>query len=74
MVTDFNYIQVVPSDTWTVTHNLNAFGVVTDAIVDNGGSLEKVFPSEVIETSANVVTILFSVPLAGRVRIIAATQ
>lgn len=55
------YEQVIPSDTWTVTHNLNKFPSVT--VVDSAGSW---VIGAVAYVDLNTVRITFSSSFSGR--------
>jgi hypoxanthine-guanine phosphoribosyltransferase len=50
--------QLTPSTTWAINHNLGEDVVIVDAIVDIGGTLQKMFPIkvEMIDTNNTVVT------------------
>jgi len=58
------------STTWTITHNLDTINVTWAAYDSNDDAL---IPDEVEVTSANVVTMRFSVARAGRAVIVAET-
>lgn len=51
---------------------MDALGIVSDVIINNGGGLEKIIPSTVVETSTNVLTITFTLSQTSHARLIAA--
>jgi hypothetical protein len=65
----FRHTQAVPSDNWTVTHNLNVpspFIVHHSFFVDIGGGVIKpILPQDVTYSSANQFQVTFSTPYAG---------
>jgi len=66
----FNHEQSAAMTTWTVTHSLGTQDVAVDAVVDNGGSLEKAIPLTQVATSANVVTLTWSAAQSGWARVV----
>lgn len=67
----YRHIQVVPSDTWVIAHNLNVpapFIVHTSVFEDlGGGDFKPLVPSDFFFDSANQLTITFSSPRIGQV-------
>lgn len=60
----------VPATTWTITHNLGTTDVSVDAIILNGGNLEKSVPLTQVATSINVVTLTWSAAQEGKARVV----
>lgn len=58
--TFFNYTQLTPAATWTITHNLGRFPAVT--VVDSAGS---VVEGEIDYVSDSQVVLTFSAPFSG---------
>ncbi len=58
---EYTYNQVVPSNVWTINHNLNKYPVVV--VVDSGNN---VFVGDVSYTDANDLTITFSSVFGGK--------
>jgi len=57
----YEFSQGVPSDTWVISHMLGRYPSVT--VVDSSGS---VVEGEIVYDSSNQLTLLFSVPFAGK--------
>jgi hypothetical protein len=67
----FNYTQSTPSTSWVITHNLNIEnGPAVDVSVNYNGSLQKIIPSSIVATSADVVTITFTTAYSGVARLV----
>ena len=66
----FPYIhtQSVPSDTWTIDHNLGRYPV-SDVNVEIGGVLQKIMPQSVVYTDENQVVISFTNEFIGIARL-----
>lgn len=67
---EYNHNQTSSSASWVITHNLNSDSVVVDAIVNEGGNLEKILPQDINVDSVNQITITFSAARSGRARIV----
>ena len=67
---EYNFTQAVAATTWTITHNMDAAGIMIDVIIDNGGTLEKAIPLTTVETDDNTVTITFPTVQSGFARLI----
>jgi hypothetical protein len=56
------FVALSPLDTWVIPHNLHS-STVALAMKEDG---TVVFPTKVIETSRDITTLTFSVPIIGR--------
>ena len=70
MSLSYSHTQSSGSNTWTINHNLNCDSVVVDVYISEGGSMVKVLPLDVQETSSNTITILFTSSESGFARIV----
>lgn len=61
----FFFIQDTAQATWLIPHGLNK-RVVLDVMVDHKGQLTKIIPKEILFTSPNHTTVIFSKPMSGR--------
>ena len=59
--THFTYTQAIPSDTWTINHNLNKKPSVI--VVDSAGNVQ--IPDDIQITSDNSITIKFIAAFSG---------
>ena len=57
----FTYVQAVPSDTWTINHNLNKKPSIT--VVDSAGEVQIPNDTEIVDT--NTVIVKFIAAFAG---------
>ena len=63
------HVQEDPSSTWTVKHNMGR-EVAPDVLVHIDGVLEKILPQSQINTDTNTLTVNFSRPFTGKVRVV----
>jgi hypothetical protein len=64
----YQHQQVVPSTTWTVSHNFGLgapFLVQFNAYVDRSGAYKPIIPADVTFLDANTLEIVFSNPEVG---------
>jgi hypothetical protein len=66
----FTHEQLVASNAWTVTHNLNTLAPVVDVYITNGAVKEELLAQDVAVIDRNTVKITFSSALTGKVVII----
>lgn len=66
----YTHYQVEPSTSWVITHNLNVVPSISDVITDTNGSSQKIYPLNVVHTNNNILTLTFSFPRTGSVRLI----
>lgn len=66
----FNHEQTVSSATWTIAHNLTTSATAVDVYVDITGTLTKILPLSVEADTDDQITVTFSSPRVGRVRVI----
>jgi hypothetical protein len=67
----YYFVQTTPNMTWVITHNLNVpNGPVIDVSVNYQGSLQRMIPSSIVATSANVTTVTFTAPYSGTARLV----
>lgn len=67
----FIFEQAVPASDWIITHNFVSVPVIDVTVTDNSVA-EKMHPSSIVQTSSTVLTIHFSSPRTGRVRLVGA--
>ncbi len=65
MFAAFNFVQGTPSATWTINHGLGVKPVV-DVTVDG----QKMYPMSVEHITDNQLVLTFSVPRAGKARLV----
>lgn len=63
------HTQDIASDVWTIEHNLHR-EVVSDIMVDYGGTREKILPLAVEHPSNTTMIVRFSEPFTGTARVI----
>lgn len=64
----YSHTQDTPAKVWTVTHNLKRI-VVADVFINHKGALEKILASTRVLDN-NTITITFSEPRSGVVRVV----
>ncbi len=64
-----NFTQGAPSTTWTVTHGFVGKPEV-DVMVTVDGKVQKIYPKTIIHSADGVLTISFSEPVTGSVRLV----
>lgn len=70
----YRHLQVTPSTTWTIVHNLSGCGAafpVVDVLVDIGGSIQKILPLAVTKIDNNTVEVTFTTAQAGEAVVVA---
>lgn len=60
----------VPATEWVVVHNLGKFVSSDVFIFDGQGAAVKCLPKEVVHTSTNQLTVKFSTPQTGLVKVL----
>lgn len=66
----FDFEQVSAAAVWTIVHNANTDNVAIDVMVDDGGTLRKIIPSDIRSTDANTVQVTFDQAWTGHARLI----
>lgn len=60
----YQYNQVTPATTWTITHNMDLTGCSVEVLIDVEGLYEPILPVSITKT-ANEVVLTFSTARAG---------
>jgi len=68
----FNFTQATPSVAWSINHELNCKPVI-DVFANLNGSIQKVFPLEIIYVDDNNVVVTFTAPESGGARLVGQT-
>lgn len=69
-VEGITFVQDVPSQVWTIQHNLYTRAPITDAYVDLDGVLVKMLPMNVRAVDLKTLEITWSTPRTGTVRVV----
>lgn len=71
-VKSFTHVQSVAASTWTITHNFGS-KPLSEVRIPVNGVLTKIQPSALVHTSDNVLTVRFTAPYTGEVRLVGVT-
>ena len=70
----YRHMQVTPSTTWTIVHNLSGGGAmfpIVDILASIGGNTVKVMPLAITKIDNNTVEVTFTTAQAGEAVVVA---
>lgn len=65
----FSYTQSTASANWTVVHNLNSSAIASDTQIFHLGTNVKILPHAINIVDNNTISVLWSRPMTGTIRI-----
>jgi hypothetical protein len=69
-ISAYNHIQSDPSNSWTITHNLNTTAVNLDVVILDDNLNKKILPGNIITQDNNTIIVTFTTEHTGSARVI----